>query len=125
MPTLHDSHAVDEALAGIREETQKLSDACISSEMVIVEQLEEVIKEFERAYTEICNGFMETCTSWFSKMRDLENEHSEKVSEALTSAFDRLVKGDLDELDEELRDVGRSGALLSSNCPSLPDEQAH
>eukprot|EP00842_Homolaphlyctis_polyrhiza_P002068 jgi/Hompol1/2862/HPOL_003040-RA len=96
---------VDEALKSIREETQALSDYFMSAEMVIVEQFEEVIKEFERNYTEMCSAINETGQTSFARMRDIENEHQEKFSEAVLAMYERFNKGDMDEVDDEIRDI--------------------
>nr|KAJ3419777.1 Dynein regulatory complex subunit 3 [Polyrhizophydium stewartii] len=96
---------VDEALKTLREETQTLSDFLMSAEMVIVEQFEEVIKEFERNYTEMCSAINETGQTSFARLRDLENEHQEKFSEAILAMYERFNKGDMDEVDDEIRDI--------------------
>lgn len=42
----------------------------------------------------------------FSRMRELENECHEKVSETIMLAFERFAKTDMDELDDTIREVG-------------------
>lgn len=96
---------VDDALHKMRDETQLISDYLMSAEMVIVEQFEEVIKEFERNYTELCATINEFGQSSFARLRDLENEHQEKFTETIVAMFERFNKGDMDEVDDEIRDV--------------------
>jgi division protein CdvB (Snf7/Vps24/ESCRT-III family) len=43
--------------------------------------------------------------SSFSRLREAENEYHEKVTEAVMSTFDKLAKGDMEELSDVLRDV--------------------
>ncbi|KAI8915048.1 hypothetical protein BC831DRAFT_488112 [Entophlyctis helioformis] len=96
---------VDEALKVLHEETQSLSDFLMSAEMVIVEQFEEVVKEFERNYTEMCTAINETGQTSFARLRELENEHQEKFAEAILAMYERFNKGDMDEVDDEIRDI--------------------
>ncbi|KAJ3296348.1 Dynein regulatory complex subunit 3, partial [Blyttiomyces sp. JEL0837] len=100
-----DTKEIDEALKSLRDETKELSDQLIGYEMQLVEQFEDVIKEFERNYTELCSGINEYGQTCFARLRELENEHHEKFSEIVLQAFDRFSKGDIDDVDDELRDV--------------------
>jgi hypothetical protein len=77
----------------------------MEAEMVIVEQFEEVIKEYERNYTELCNASTEFGQSSFSRLRELCTEFLEKLTENIQAMYDRFNKGDIDEVDEEIRDV--------------------
>lgn len=96
---------VDDALKSLREKAQQLSDYLMGAEIVLVEQFEEVLKEFERSYMELCNASTEFGQSSCSRLRELENEHQEKFTEAITAMCDRFSKGDIDEVDDEIRDV--------------------
>ncbi|EGF76279.1 hypothetical protein BATDEDRAFT_92813 [Batrachochytrium dendrobatidis JAM81] len=96
---------VDEALKTLREDTHLLFNHLMSAEMIIVEQFEEVLKEFERNYTELCSIINETGQTSFSRLRDLENEHQEKFLEAILVMYERFNKGDADEVDDEIRDI--------------------
>ncbi|KAH6601697.1 hypothetical protein BASA61_001901 [Batrachochytrium salamandrivorans] len=106
---------VDEALKTLREDTLTLSNFLMSSEMVIVEQFEEVLKEFERNYTELCSIINETGQSSFARLRDLETEHQEKFFEVVMAMYERFNKGDIDEVDDEIRDImGDKDALMNA-----------
>ncbi|KAJ3020829.1 Dynein regulatory complex subunit 3 [Thoreauomyces humboldtii] len=111
----------------LRDGVQQLSDTLISHEMTLVEQFEEVLKEFERNYTEMSSSINETAASSFARLRELENEFHERLSEAVLAAVDRFIKGDiaagaaaaageikkddkegggvLDQVEDELRDI--------------------
>lgn len=90
----------------------------MSCEMVLVEQFEvnhflffekliskDVIKEFERNYTEICGSITEYGQSSFARIRELEGEFHEKFSETILGIYERLSKGDIDEVDDDIREV--------------------
>lgn len=89
----------------MRSETENLSKFLMSAEMVIVEQFEDVIKEFERNYTELCNSISESGQSSFARLRELETEYLEKFSECIITMYERFNKGDIEEVDDEIRDV--------------------
>ena len=96
---------VDEAIKELRELTKALSNFLMNQEMVIIEQFEDIIKEFERNYTELCNSISENGQSSFARLRDLETEFLEKFTEAIMAMYDRFNKGDIEEVDDEIRDV--------------------
>ncbi|KAI9357346.1 hypothetical protein DFJ73DRAFT_821505 [Zopfochytrium polystomum] len=100
-----DTKEVDETLKTLKDETNDISDQLISLEMQLVEQFEDVIKEFERNYTELCSGVNEFGQTCFARLRELENEHHEKYSECVLQIFERFNKGELDDFEDDLRDV--------------------
>jgi hypothetical protein len=96
---------VDEALLVLRTSTDALLDDLMESEMVIVEQFEDIIREYERNYTELCNASVEFGQSSCSRLRELCAEFLEKLSETILLMYERFNKGDIEEMDEEIRDV--------------------
>jgi hypothetical protein len=101
------SKEVDEAVRELREMTTSLSNYLMYAEMVIVDQFEEVIKEFERNFTELCNHVSEFGQSSFARLRELEADYLEKFTETVLAMYDRFNKGDIDDVDEDIRDVSR------------------
>ena len=92
----------------LRTELSTLSDTLLSSELTLVEQFEEVLKEFERNYTELSSSITEFGATCFARMREIENEFHERLSEAVVVGVDRFIKGDVGEkgeVEDELRDV--------------------
>ena len=72
---------------------------------MVVEHFEDIVKEFDRNYTELCGAINENGQSSFARLRELENEHQEKFTEAVVGMYERFNKGDMDEVDDEIRDV--------------------
>ncbi|RKO84920.1 hypothetical protein BDK51DRAFT_12687, partial [Blyttiomyces helicus] len=106
VPNCRTNKEVDEIIDTLKRDTQKLSDSLVSHEMQLVEQFEDVIKEFERNYTEVCAKITEFASTSFARLRELENEHAERFSEVILAAYDRFSKGvDMDEVEDELRDL--------------------
>ncbi|KAJ3191999.1 Dynein regulatory complex subunit 3 [Irineochytrium annulatum] len=100
-----DTKEIDEALKALKEETADLSDRLVGLEMQLVEQFEDVNKEFERNYTEMCSAINEYGQTAFARLRELENEHHEKFTETVLAAFERFNKGDNEDADDDLRDI--------------------
>lgn len=96
---------VDECLKKLKDITAEISDALMSHEMQLVEQFEEVFKEFERAYMELSAGVAELGQTAFARLREFEIEYHEKFTELIMQTFDRINKGDMDDVEEELRDL--------------------
>ncbi|KAI8834562.1 hypothetical protein BJ741DRAFT_565416 [Chytriomyces cf. hyalinus JEL632] len=105
LQTSRDTKEIDDAIKTLKEDTSKLSDSLMAVEMTVVEQYEDVIKEFERNYTEVSMSVTEYGQGSFARMRDIENEFHERFSESILLTFERFNKGDLEEIEDELRDV--------------------
>ncbi|KAJ3072838.1 Dynein regulatory complex subunit 3 [Podochytrium sp. JEL0797] len=105
LQTSRDTQEIDDSIKSLKEDTMKLSDELMSIEMQVVDQFEDTIKEFERNYTEHCSSVNEYGQSSFARMRDIENEFQERFSESILMTFERFSKGDLDDIDDELRDI--------------------
>jgi hypothetical protein len=99
------SAEIDEALIKIREKMADLSDFFMDSEMGLTEQFEEILKEFERNYTEICGSITENGQSSFARIRELENEFHEKYSELILGIYERYTKGAIEDIDDDIKEV--------------------
>ncbi|KAJ1564306.1 Dynein regulatory complex subunit 3 [Cladochytrium tenue] len=110
-----DAREIDETLKELKDKTSLLSDFMMGLEMQLVEQFEETTKEFERNYTELCSGVNEHGQACFARLRELENEHHEKFTECVMQTYERFAKGELDDLDDDLRDVlGDKDSLVNA-----------
>lgn len=96
---------LDHLIIRLKSDTQKLFNFLMGLEMTLVEQLEDVIKEIEQNYGQMASQAIDFARATFARCREIENEYNERASESVLSAFDRLIKMDLDELDEQTRDV--------------------
>ncbi|KAL5473023.1 hypothetical protein EMCRGX_G027463 [Ephydatia muelleri] len=73
-------------------------------EMLLVEQIEEGAKDFERNYSEQVSTFLEHVQAHMTRLRDLENTYHETVSEKAQMILEKFIKNQLDiELPDELR----------------------
>jgi hypothetical protein len=96
---------LDPLIIKLKSDTQKLFNFLMGLEISLVEQLEDVIKEFEQNYGQMTSQAVDYSRAAFARCREIENEYNERATEAVLSSFDRLIKMDLDELDEQTRDV--------------------
>ncbi|KAJ3339625.1 Dynein regulatory complex subunit 3 [Gonapodya sp. JEL0774] len=103
--TSHSAADIDNALSSLKEELDTLSNKLMAAEMTLVEQFEDVIRDFEKAYAELIQAVNEFAQSSYARMRELENEFQEKLNDVVMTAFDRIVKGDMDDIDDDTRDL--------------------
>ncbi|KAI9221018.1 hypothetical protein BC828DRAFT_382162 [Blastocladiella britannica] len=99
-----------------------LSDDLMAQELALVEGFEDLGKEFERNYTDLCAEVKEQVAGAFTRFRELENEHHEKVTENILASVDRQTKaGDLEELDDALRDLLRDKDAIVNHLTGSHD----
>ncbi|KAI8816545.1 uncharacterized protein EV422DRAFT_545674 [Fimicolochytrium jonesii] len=124
------AHEIPSLLSALRSSLSALSDTLLTHEMTLVEQFEEVHKEFERNYTELASSVSETAASAFARLRECENEFQERLSEAVQSGADRLIKGEGaaqrgeeggQEIEEDLRDIISDKDILVNLINSTHD----
>ncbi|KFW87896.1 Leucine-rich repeat-containing protein 48, partial [Phalacrocorax carbo] len=77
----------------------QLSEALMTLEMLIADQLEELIKDFKSNIDAIASTFTENVKGIypFDSCRDLENRHHEKLLEVSITTLEKSVKNELDE----------------------------
>ncbi|XP_056389970.1 dynein regulatory complex subunit 3 [Hyla sarda] len=86
------------------QDVAQLTDMLLNLEIQLVDQLEEIIKEYERNIGELVSTFLETVQGLMAQIRDLENQHHEKLLELCINLLERVLKGEMDEdMTDELR----------------------
>ncbi|XP_075371338.1 dynein regulatory complex subunit 3 [Mycteria americana] len=83
--------------AEYKEDILQLSEALMTLEMLIADQLEELIKDFKRNIAVIASTFIENVKGMMNQCRDLENRHHEKLLEICITTLEKSVKNELDE----------------------------
>ncbi|KXS22377.1 outer arm dynein light chain 1 [Gonapodya prolifera JEL478] len=121
--TSHSAMDIDNALSHLKEELDTLSNNLMTAEMTIVEQFEDVIRDFEKAYAELVQSVNETVQSSFARLRDLENEFHEKINDIILTAFDRLIKSDMEDIDDEIRELLSDKDALANLVNSSHDSR--
>nr|NP_001071195.1 dynein regulatory complex subunit 3 [Danio rerio]AAI25886.1 Zgc:153749 [Danio rerio] len=96
-------HAVqlETHLSVCRQQLTHTSEQLMSLELQLVDQLEDVYKEFERNISEMLGGFVEFVQGMFAQCRDLENQHHEQQLEIGLETLEKVLKN---ELEEEIPD---------------------
>jgi len=74
-----------------------LWDKLMGLELQLVDQLEEVIKDFERNMQDLVAMFLENVQSFLGQAREQENAHNEKMMECASSTLEKAAKNELDE----------------------------
>ncbi|XP_048848314.1 dynein regulatory complex subunit 3 [Brienomyrus brachyistius] len=80
-----------------RGDLSQLCDTLLTVELELVDQLEDIIKEFERNFSEMTGSFLETLQGIFTQCRDLENQHHGKLQEIALATLDRVAKGTMEQ----------------------------
>ena len=84
--------------------------------MTLNENNDENIKEFERNYTEMCGQFLEYASGQFSKIREIQNLHNEKLQEDCQVQLERFIKNDVpDDFSEEVKNFQRQNFFFDSS----------
>ncbi|KAI6076554.1 Dynein regulatory complex subunit 3 isoform X1 [Aix galericulata] len=85
--------------AEYNEDILQLSETLMTLEIQTADQLEELIKDFEKNIAVIASTFIENC-------RDLENRHHEKLLEISINTLEKSLKNELDEdLPDDIREL--------------------
>ncbi|XP_075755853.1 dynein regulatory complex subunit 3 isoform X2 [Pelodiscus sinensis] len=84
-------------LVKYNEDISQLSDTLMTLEMQMVDQLEEIIKDFERNIADQVSTFIENVQGMMVQCRDLENHHHEKLLEIAINTLEKIVKSEFDE----------------------------
>ncbi|XP_030646702.1 dynein regulatory complex subunit 3 [Chanos chanos] len=79
------------------DEINTLYESLMTMELQLVDQLEEIIKEFERNISDMVGEFIEVVQGIFAQCRDLENHHHEKILEIAVATLERVAKNELDD----------------------------
>ncbi len=106
MQSEHDPKVIETLIMELRKAVKTLTNYLMAQEMMVVEQFEDVVKEVEQNYTQLCSTSVEVSRQSFTRFREITNEYHEKVSEVVVANFDKFAKNpDLDQLDEVIREV--------------------
>ncbi|XP_009988158.1 PREDICTED: leucine-rich repeat-containing protein 48 [Tauraco erythrolophus] len=87
-----------------KEDILQLSEALMTLEILIADQLEELIEDFKRNIAVIASTFIDNVREMVTQCRDLENRHHEKLLEISIAALEKSAKNELDEdLPDDVR----------------------
>ncbi|NXL90783.1 DRC3 protein, partial [Alectura lathami] len=101
-------HAAESLRAEYNEDILQLSETLMALEMQVADQLEELIKEFERNVADMASAFIENVKERYplTQCRDLENRHHEKLLEISIQTLEKSLKNELDEdLPDDVREL--------------------
>jgi len=96
-----DPKMVEDKVTEFNNQVTALWDRLMGLELQLVDQLEEVIKDFERNMADLVSVFLENVQAFLTQAREHENAHNEKMMECASSSLEKAAKN---ELDEELPD---------------------
>jgi len=106
LTTSTDPKAVEDLIVEYNRDVSDLWDKLMALELQLVDQLDETIKEFERNMQEIVAVFIENVQGLIAQLRDLENQHHERLMEISLLTLEKVIKNEfVDELPEDVREL--------------------
>ncbi|XP_041943403.1 dynein regulatory complex subunit 3 [Alosa sapidissima] len=104
MHQMADSVMLDGLVDQHNEEISQLYEGLMTMELQLVDQLEDIIKDFERNISDMIAAFLEHVQGIFAQCRDLENHHHEKLLEIAVATLERIAKNEMEEdMPDEVR----------------------
>lgn len=101
---ISDPDITEEKIIQFSDEIALLRDCLMTLEIQLVDQLEEIIKDFERNISEMVSTFIENVQGLIAQCRDLENVHHEKILELSISTLEKIAKNEFnEEIPDDLR----------------------
>ncbi|XP_077069908.1 dynein regulatory complex subunit 3 [Siphateles boraxobius] len=101
MQQIADTELLEAHITSCHEQADQFSETLMSLELQLVDQLEDIFKDFERNISDMVGGFIEYVQGIFALCRDLENQHHEQQLEIALATLEKVVKS---ELEEEIPD---------------------
>ncbi|XP_060081778.1 dynein regulatory complex subunit 3-like [Ylistrum balloti] len=101
---ISDQKVLESVVADYNKQVSELWDKLMGLELQLVDQLEDVIKDFERSMQDLVASFQENIQAFLAQCRDLETFHHEKMMEIAIVTLEKVLKNELDdEINEDLR----------------------
>ncbi|XP_053550963.1 dynein regulatory complex subunit 3 [Bombina bombina] len=103
-PQIADSQVLDSILFKCNEDILQLTDSLMLLEIQLVDQLEEIIKDYERNISDLVSVFLETVQGLMAQIRDLENHHNETLLDICIKIHEKFMRGEVDDdMSDDLR----------------------
>lgn len=104
MLQITDQKMLESKVNDYNQQVSELWDKLMGLELQLVDQLEEVVKEFERNMEDAVSNFIENVQSHLANCRELENIHHEKMMETAIVTLEKVIKNELDdEISDDLK----------------------
>ncbi|XP_041085644.1 dynein regulatory complex subunit 3 [Polyodon spathula] len=101
---LTDMSLLETRIAQYNKEINELCDSLMMLELQLLDQLEDIIKDFERNISDMMTGFIEFVQGMISQCRDLENNHHEKLQEIAINMLEKVLKNEfVEDIPDEVR----------------------
>ncbi|RXM31997.1 Leucine-rich repeat-containing protein 48 [Acipenser ruthenus] len=105
---LTDMSLLETRIAQYNKEINELCDSLMMLELQLLDQLEDIIKDFERNISDMMTGFIEFVQGIYPftqlSARDLENNHHEKLLEIAINTLEKVLKNEfVEDVPDEVR----------------------
>jgi len=92
----------------VKTDLKTLSDRLMSAEMILMEQFEDVLKDFDRNFSELSRIATEQASNILGRIREADDHYQERLNDTATVSYEKLVRNenvDLASLPDELREL--------------------
>jgi len=113
---MRDMKEIDEAVKAMKFDVDETANQLMALEMTIVEQFDEILRDYEKNLQELFNSMLECGQTNMARIRELENNYFERYTECIMSSYDRYHKSDMDSIDnDDLRElIGDKEIILNA-----------
>ncbi|ORX37504.1 outer arm dynein light chain 1 [Piromyces finnis] len=119
---MRDVKEIDEAVKAMKFDVDETSNELMALEMTIVEQFEEILREYEKNLQELFNSMLECGQTNMARIRELENNYFERYTECIMSAYDRIHKSDMDSIEnDDLRELISDKEIILNSLNATHD----
>ncbi|OON14489.1 leucine Rich repeat-containing domain protein, partial [Opisthorchis viverrini] len=94
LETLSDEVALEEKMKDYNQRVNALQYALMHNEFILVEQLDELIKDFELNMKDMIDSFIEHVEEHFVECREQQAQFNEKLTDLTSLVLDRFLRGD-------------------------------
>ncbi|XP_030067016.1 dynein regulatory complex subunit 3 [Microcaecilia unicolor] len=94
---ISDSEILASKIEQYNSDVAQLKETLLTLEIQLVDQLEDIIKEFERNISDMVGTFIEIVQGYMVQIRELENNYNEKLLEIAIHTLEKIGKGIFDE----------------------------
>ncbi|CAH8872027.1 unnamed protein product [Trichobilharzia szidati] len=89
-----DAVKAEDDILDYNENVQKLWSQLMRNESILVEQIDELINEFELNLNDMINTFIENVEGHFTECRELQSQYHERLTDICPSILERFMRND-------------------------------
>ncbi|GAA56145.1 leucine-rich repeat-containing protein 48 [Clonorchis sinensis] len=116
LENLSDKVAFEEKMKDYNQRINALQYELMHNEFILVDQLEELIKDFELNMKDMIDSFIEHVEEHFVECREQQAQFNEKLTDLTSLVLDRFLRGDYTPNVSDQLITARTGITYQPNC---------